>query len=155
MCGLRDVKTQRELLCISKLTVQIVLRKARAAETVCKETQTMKDSMCSAETLSISTAKVCYRCGKTDPGAATCKYKTAKCHACQKIGHLARVCRAKNKNKRVTRTDSKQANVDIKKVKVYHIETVPSKTELRGADDFKRKQGTLGIRGPKGFAGFA
>ena len=155
VCGLRDIKTQRELLCISDLTVQIALRKARAAETVYKETQTMKDGTCSAETVSISTAKVCYRCGKTDHGAATCKYKSAKCHACQKIGHLARVCRAKNKNNRVTRTDSKQANVDIKKVKVYHIETVPSKTDMRGADDFKRKQGTLGIRGPKGLAGSA
>ena len=61
----------------------------------------MKDGTCNAETLSISTANSCYRCGKTDHEAAICKFKTAKCHACQKIGHLARVCRAKNKNNQV------------------------------------------------------
>ena len=131
-CGLHDIKTQREILCISELTAQIALRKTCAAETVYKETQTMKDN---AETLSISTAKVCYRCGKTDHGAATCKYKTAKCHACQKIGHLARVCRAKNKNNQVTKTDSKQAKVDMKKSKdkVHQLETVPSETDVTGS----------------------
>ena len=41
------------------------------------------------------------------------------------------------------------------KVEVHHIETVPSKTGLRGADYFKRKLGKPGIRGPKGLAGFA
>ena len=115
----------------------------------------MKDGTCNAKTLSISTAKSCYRCGKTDHGAAICNFKAAKCRACQKIGHIARVCRAKNKNNQVTKTDSKQAKVDMKKSKdeVHQIETVPSKTGLRGADDFKRKQGTPGIRDPKGLAG--
>ena len=55
---------------------QIALHKARAVEIVYKETQMMKDGTCNAETLSISTAKV-YRCGKTDHGTVTCKFKTA------------------------------------------------------------------------------
>ena len=66
---------------------------------------------------------------------AICKFKTTKCHSCQKIGNLARVCRAKNKSKQVTKTDSKQANVVMKKskVKVHQIETVPSKPILEYA----------------------
>ena len=34
----------------------------------------------------------CFRCGKT---GAQCKYKTFKCHNCQKVGHLAAVCHSK------------------------------------------------------------
>ena len=36
----------------------------------------------------------CYRCGKSHK-AADCKYKDAKCHFCDKVGHLEAVCRKK------------------------------------------------------------
>ena len=36
----------------------------------------------------------CYRCrGKHSP--AICKFKTEKCHACGKLGHIAKLCRAR------------------------------------------------------------
>ena len=41
VCGLRDEKCQRELLCIQDLTANIALQKATAAEAVVKETQAM------------------------------------------------------------------------------------------------------------------
>ena len=37
----------------------------------------------------------CYRCGKTSRYPTQCKYKSFKCHNCQKVGHLASVCRSK------------------------------------------------------------
>ena len=60
----------------------------------------------------------CYRCGKAHK-AADCKYKEAKCHFCEKIGHLEAVCRKKlhqqkqggNKSsvKRITKAEIVQA----------------------------------------------
>ena len=85
MCGLRDTKTQQELLCVPDLTAQTTLCKACTAEAVYKETRTMKDSSCNEVMFNISTAKTCYRCGNTDHVAASCKFKTAQCNACQKM----------------------------------------------------------------------
>jgi len=92
VCGLCDTKTQRELLCIPDLTVQLVLRKACAAEAVDKETQSMWDSSDNAATLNINSPKACFCCGKSDHMAANCKFKTARCRECQRVGHLASVC---------------------------------------------------------------
>ena len=88
VCGLRDSTTQQEPLCVPDLTAQVALRKARAAEVVYKETQDMNVSVAA---LSVSSLKACFRCGKSDHVATNCKFKTAKCHECQKVGHLARV----------------------------------------------------------------
>ena len=43
------------------------------------------------ETNTVYTKPACYCCGKQCHSAADCKFKTAKCHMCQKTGHLARV----------------------------------------------------------------
>ena len=37
----------------------------------------------------------CFRCGGKHSGRS-CKFKSAKCYRCSKIGHLASVCRNKN-----------------------------------------------------------
>ena len=37
----------------------------------------------------------CYRCGRPGHQPTHCKYKTFKCRNCQKVGHLASVCRSK------------------------------------------------------------
>ena len=39
----------------------------------------------------------CYHCGNKGYSASARKFKLAKCHICQKTGHLARVCRSKQK----------------------------------------------------------
>ena len=36
--------------------------------------------------------KTCSRCLGTGRSPATCRYKTAKCNKCHKVGHLARAC---------------------------------------------------------------
>ena len=85
VCGLRDAKTQRELLCVPELTAQIALRKARAAEAAYKETLSMKDITSNVAMLSVTAVKACFRCGKTDHVATNCPFKAAKCHSCQGI----------------------------------------------------------------------
>ena len=127
VCRLRNTKTQRELLCIPDLTVQLVLRKACAAEAVDKETQSMRDSSDNAATLNINSPKTCFCCGKFNHMVANCKFKTAKCCECQRVGHLARMCMAKAKNK-PTSTDKQSKpkskndmhQLEVTKVPVYH-----------------------------------
>ena len=99
VCGLRDSKCQKELLCEANLTAERALQRARAAEVVRKETEGMQVVRNNPERLPIDgetntvyTKPACYRCGKQGHSAADCKFKTAKCHVCQKTGHLARVC---------------------------------------------------------------
>ena len=133
VCGLRDTKTQQELLCIPDLTAQTALRKARAAEAVYKETRTMRDSSCNKVTFNISTAKTCYRCGNADHVAASCKYKTAQCNVCQKIGHLARVCKTKTKHKVVMRGQSK-ADATKGKDEVHQLETIDTEVPSSGSE---------------------
>ena len=124
VCGLRDTKTQQELLCVLELTVKTALSKARAAETVYKETRAMKESSCSEAMFNI-TAKTCYCCWNADHVAANCRFKTVKCNMCQKIGHLARMCKAKPKRKWEIRGDTKQSKADAMKEKeeVYTLDT--------------------------------
>ena len=38
---------------------------------------------------------VCYRCGKPDHSPIKCRHRGAKCHSCEKVGHLWSVCRSK------------------------------------------------------------
>ena len=45
-------------------------------------------------TASSSPSSPCYRCGGKH-WAARCRFKTAKCNACGKVGHIAKVCRSK------------------------------------------------------------
>ena len=114
VCGLRNVQCQRELLCEATLTVDTALKKARAAEIVCKETEKMQACERESEGYSMipltntrkNTRSVCFRCGQHGHAAPDCKFKTAKCYACLKTGHLARVCQSKNKLEMPKKTNS-------------------------------------------------
>ena len=123
LCALRDMKTYQELLCIPHLTAQTALHKAYAVKAIYKETHTIKDSSCKEVTFNIRPAQTCYGCGSADHVAASCKYKTAQCNECQKIGHQVRVCKVKTKSKLVMRGQSK-ANATKGKDHVYLLETI-------------------------------
>ena len=51
VCGLRDRKTQRELLCTPNLTLAMASEKARATETATRETQQLNPSPAAAHNL--------------------------------------------------------------------------------------------------------
>ena len=128
VCGLRDTRTQQELLCIPELTVQTAFGKAHVAEAVYEETRTIKETRYSEATFNI-TVKTCYRCRNADHVATNCKFKTAKCNACQKIDHLVRVCKSKTKHKWIVRGGTNQIKTDATKEKdeVHTLDTeVPS-----------------------------
>ena len=99
VCGLNDRKCQRELLTIQDLTLQTAIQEDTAAETATRESRGIHGA--SAERLSrelhkMSAKPLCYRCGRSGHQPTQCKYKTFKCRNCQKVGHLASVCRSKH-----------------------------------------------------------
>ncbi|XP_065892767.1 uncharacterized protein [Dysidea avara] len=108
VCGLRDSKCQKELLCVAEFTADLTLQRVKAAKVVRKETEGMQESLKEKEkgnggTHRIHSAKLeCYWCGKPYHSAADCRYKDATCHMCQKTGHLARVCRSRKKKTELT-----------------------------------------------------
>jgi len=98
VCGLRDSKCQKELLCREGLTADIALQSARASEVVAQEAKAMQElppEQLNEEINQVGSRDkpVCYRCGYKGHLASACKYKSAKCHLCLKVGHLAKVCR--------------------------------------------------------------
>ena len=62
VCGLRDRKTQRELLCISNLTLAVASERARAAEAASRETQQLNPTVSATHQLSHYGSQ-CHRCG--------------------------------------------------------------------------------------------
>ena len=41
--------------------------------------------------------KSCYQCGKTNHTASNCYFKDTKCHNCDKLGNIAKVCHSKSR----------------------------------------------------------
>lgn len=53
----------------------------------------------------------CKHCGWRTHEAATCKFKKHTCNTCSRVGHLATVCRSKDKNKNNNSINSIQSNI--------------------------------------------
>ena len=74
VCGLKDHKTQKELLCMQDLTLSMAIEKARAAEVVNREI--LHFPAVEADTLKLyNEQKPCHRCGQHGHTAANCRYK--------------------------------------------------------------------------------
>ena len=123
VCGLKDPRIQRELLCVQKLTVAQALERARAMEAVAKEAKHLQFEGGNTEADGAPTHQMrraeklkCHRCGSTDHLAAKCSHKDKRCHKCHKVGHLARVCKStkarvgtRSRNTRVLEADSRSS----------------------------------------------
>uniref|UniRef100_A0A1A7YSF0 Gypsy retrotransposon integrase-like protein 1 n=2 Tax=Iconisemion striatum TaxID=60296 RepID=A0A1A7YSF0_9TELE len=108
VCGINEDRIQRRLLSEVDLTCEKALSIAVAAETANKNAQDLQNPSMSGKcfklhkssqqrsTFKNSSIQECYRCkGQHHP--AECKFKQEKCHACKKVGHIARACRNKSK----------------------------------------------------------
>lgn len=70
--------------------------------------------------------KTCSHCGWRNHKSIDCRYKQNKCNFCKKIGHLASVCRGKNKTVNyVSESESNTENfnkINCNDFSIYSIE---------------------------------
>ena len=99
VCGLRSKDIQEELLTKRDLTLQRAQEIAEGMEAASRNTQQLNSSTPKSAVVHKSSLVVttCYRCGKSNHSPNECRYREVICHACQKKGHLAQVCRSKGK----------------------------------------------------------
>ena len=110
VCGIADKGLQRRLLAEPELTFKKALQLAQAQETAEEGTKQIQQQQLPTTPIvnkvgkasrpathhqnsSQANYKPCHRCGGHHR-ATQCQYKEAICRACNKKGHLARVCRS-------------------------------------------------------------
>ena len=134
VCGLRHDAIQRRLLSESDLTYKKALEISRGMEAADKDTKSFKttDPMIKkiGSRFQNAAGRNCYRCGRSNHTAATCKFKDAKCLKCGKQGHIAPACQTSKR---------KQSRTPRQKQKTHHLEAdVQSSGDADSSDgDFK------------------
>ena len=97
VCGISDTRLQKRLLTEKDLTYKSALELAQsweAAELNAKDIQKQPSGMNLYRVFQDNRSTTFYRCGGQH-FPQNCKFKQVRCHACQKTGHLARVCRSR------------------------------------------------------------
>jgi len=127
VCGVNHDTIQKRLLSEKDLTFDTAMKLAQSIEATERDTRKLKNSNNSSSSTghnihfnrskrgqsfpsgsklsSVAGRISCYRCGGNHLAPA-CKFKDAECRFCKKKGHLARVCRAKEKSQNGTRGQS-------------------------------------------------
>ena len=108
VCGLRNPKIQNKLLNTEDLTFEKACRIAKAMEMAERNTQAFHPTISESPQVNQLTAQdnkntnheQCFRGGGNNHSGQSCKFKSAKCYRCSKIGHLASVCRNKSERKK-------------------------------------------------------
>jgi len=99
VCGIGDVSVQKKLLQAKDLDFPKAQKLALSAEASVKESKSLTHGSNSemqlhkVDTTSGNQRTVCFRCGDMRHSSDSCLFKDRKCFSCDKIGHIARVCR--------------------------------------------------------------
>ncbi|KRY82815.1 Transposon Ty3-I Gag-Pol polyprotein [Trichinella pseudospiralis] len=97
--GLRDEELQLRLFSRKNLTFESALEEALSAEAAAQHTREVRASDNTSSNvyqIQAKTAKpatICQSCGGTHI-RSQCRFRNACCRACQKVGHIAKVCRS-------------------------------------------------------------
>ena len=94
---------------------QLTLTKAQAMETATKDSQLLRPLSVSVQMVKDKRKTrniLCYRYAKPGHSPANCRFQTAKCHKCQKIGHIMRACTAQRPTKAVRQVTHEEALQD-------------------------------------------
>lgn len=97
-------RLKEKLLQQDNLNLDKTLKIARSGEFAASETQFMtsgtKENPIMVERVSTD-RYMCYRCGRSDGhNASNCNAAKSRCYNCNKLGHLARVCKSSRKSDR-------------------------------------------------------
>ena len=94
ICGLANTNLQNRLLTEKKLTLERAIVIATAMEMAVLEPHKSKDTVVPPRRTEeeINHIGHCYCCGKKSHIASQCRFRTYKCHKCNKVGHLQAVC---------------------------------------------------------------
>ncbi|XP_065219279.1 uncharacterized protein LOC135844838 isoform X2 [Planococcus citri] len=114
ICGINDSEIREKLLQDATLTTDGALKQAnvfessRGVRNLSNNHQSAKigkimknkssNSRSDSQTEEHKPKSKCYRCGYKNHSGADCKYKSATCDKCKKIGHLANMCKTKSTN---------------------------------------------------------
>ena len=140
VCGVNHKGTQRKLLAEKNLTYEKALEITLTMETAEKGTEDLKahDMMVApkdihytplskskqhykAGTSKTQSTVTCYRClGEHLTNA--CKFCTAECHLCKKVGHIAKACKSKQKNKKGNNLTPRHIIMRRKMMKPLHLQ---------------------------------
>ena len=135
VCGINDQRLQRRLLSEPELPFAKALELAEASEAAERHTKELGKVAPSAEVHTVSSrdrdrtqkrggghrtisVTPCYRCGGKHP-ADKCRFRESECHHCGKMGHIAKVCRGKQRGTKPARM---QFNTKTKPQQTHHVD---------------------------------
>ena len=72
----------------------------------------------------------CYRCGKISHAATctSCRFRTAKCHSCGRVGHLKAVCRGKSRRDVIKRISDETPVKESSEYTLYALDAMAGST---------------------------
>ena len=105
VCSVLDSRLQKRLLAEPQRTFQKAFDLCQASEVADRNVKELQAGQKQGSKLSGVSVMVvrggasptCYRCNSTSHLAKDCKFRTAKCRLCGKVGHIQRACRSKGK----------------------------------------------------------
>lgn len=119
MCGLKSEATQKRLT-ETTLTFQRAVELAVSMETASREAHQLSGSL-TVNALSLSKTKTannkCKRCGKDNHSDDDCWFKVKICNTCGKKGHISRVCRKSNNDRKTKSGNRAKAARPMKETK--------------------------------------
>lgn len=105
--GLRDSRVQAKLFTVKNLSLDNAVTIAQGMESANQQTQQMRrieiptsSSSVNYQSTSKSEERACYRCGNKNHLANKCTYSQTVCKKCNRVGHLGKMCRSKDKSKK-------------------------------------------------------
>lgn len=111
VCGIHDDRLQRRLLAEPDLTYDKAFELAQIHEAAERNAKELRTAQPSPSLHAIQSkpdrydrpTRPCYRCGGKHK-QTECFFRNANCNACGKKGHIAKVCRSKDSNRKPSAT---------------------------------------------------
>ena len=98
VCRMQSENTQKVLLTKANLTLDKALEISQGMEAATLKSKELKGSHRSSFVMDVdahASVKPCGRYGRGNHDKAACKFRNVTCHKCDKVGHIAPVCRSK------------------------------------------------------------